>query len=488
MKQHISRYLLTLVALFAMTAGAWADETPLVTIESKDYKTFKSGSMTFDDKVTITFSNEVYNEGNFLGWYCFDASQLTVAGTNGYTITSCKFYTYSGTAANGYTVKGESPSVYLYEGYVYTDANQSVSIGYYGVTKIEVYGAVASSASAVEVTTNAASEGATFTEASFDMPTFDATVSYELVRDMAQSMTTQVGDGKDGFTIRVKKDGESFVPSEMTLQQMMALYTVHDGIENQDLVFYGDGKVCDISIFAVDDDDQPTGDAIAFTALPPGRYVAIATAVDDSNYGGTTAPSNIFQLYQGYEVEIAGGEFVTYYKDEAIYVEDEDVQLFSITAVGENTATATQYDVIPANKAMLVKNNSAEPKTVLLIPTETEPLSFTWYEGFKGTLEATTILASDATTDRYAFNGKQFVRVKNDLAVGANKAWLEIPAANNARIINISFEETTGIDEMVNGQSSMVNGTWYDLNGRKLNGIPTKKGVYIMNGRKVVIK
>jgi hypothetical protein len=30
--------------------------------------------------------------------------------------------------------------------------------------------------------------------------------------------------------------------------------------------------------------------------------------------------------------------------------------------------------------------------------------------------------------------------------------------------------------------------TWYDLNGRKLNGMPTKKGVYIMNGRKVVVK
>jgi hypothetical protein len=28
---------------------------------------------------------------------------------------------------------------------------------------------------------------------------------------------------------------------------------------------------------------------------------------------------------------------------------------------------------------------------------------------------------------------------------------------------------------------------WYDLNGRKLNGKPTKKGLYIHNGRKVVV-
>ena len=305
MIHKFSRYLLTLVALFAMTAGAWADETPLVTIESKDYKTFTSGSMTFDDKVTVTFSNEVNNIGNKFGWYAVSPASLTVAGTNGYTITSCKFYTDDGIAKTGYTVEGESPSVYLYNGYVFTDANQSVNIGSFGVTKIEVYGAAASSATAVEVTTNAASEGATFTEATFDMPTFDATVSYELVRDMAQSMTTQVGDGNDGFTIRVKKDGESFVPSEMTLQQMMALFNVHDGIENQDLVFYGDGKVCDISIFAVDDQDQPTGDAIAFAALTPGRYVAIATAADGSAYDGQTPASNIFELAEAYDLTLS---------------------------------------------------------------------------------------------------------------------------------------------------------------------------------------
>ena len=54
--KHYKKIILTLVALLAVTAGAWADETPLVTIENKDYKSFKSGSMTFDDKVTITSS------------------------------------------------------------------------------------------------------------------------------------------------------------------------------------------------------------------------------------------------------------------------------------------------------------------------------------------------------------------------------------------------------------------------------------------------
>ena len=161
---QIKKTILTLVALLAVTTGAWADETPLLTIENKDYASFKSGSMTFDDMVTVTFSNEVKNYGSTTGWFSSTGSLLTVAGTNGYTITSCKFYTDAGIAAIGYTVEGESPSVFLSEGYVYTDNSKSVNIGEPGVKKIEVYGGVASSApSGPEVDWNGAKNTGTFT-------------------------------------------------------------------------------------------------------------------------------------------------------------------------------------------------------------------------------------------------------------------------------------------------------------------------------------
>ena len=139
---QIKKTLLTLVALLAVTTGAWADETLLLTIVSKDYKTFTSGSKSFDDKVTITFSDPVYNDGDDWGWYTLSSSTLlTVAGTKDYTITSCKFYVdYSGTAKTGYTVEGESPSVYISEEDVFTDDSKSELIGSKGITKIEVYG------------------------------------------------------------------------------------------------------------------------------------------------------------------------------------------------------------------------------------------------------------------------------------------------------------------------------------------------------------
>ena len=39
-----------------------------------------------------------------------------------------------------------------------------------------------------------------------------------------------------------------------------------------------------------------------------------------------------------------------------------------------------------------------------------------------------------------------------------------------------------------NGQLTMDNAEWYNLNGQKLNGVPTAKGLYIVNGTKVLVK
>ena len=55
-------------------------------------------------------------------------------------------------------------------------------------------------------------------------------------------------------------------------------------------------------------------------------------------------------------------------------------------------------------------------------------------------------------------------------------------------ILNFGDEETTAIDEMRNENVEMRNGAWYTVDGVKLSGKPTRKGLYIFNGKKVVIK
>ena len=54
-------------------------------------------------------------------------------------------------------------------------------------------------------------------------------------------------------------------------------------------------------------------------------------------------------------------------------------------------------------------------------------------------------------------------------------------------VIGIGDDGTTGIQQIENGANIEKTG-WYTLDGRRIDTPPTRKGIYIMNGKKVIIK
>ncbi len=444
---------MTLVALFALTASAWAEETATITLKcGTTEKTYEN--VTLPWSTTADILKEVVTDLKFninIDAITGGDGKVEKYGNEQFTVTG--------------TFSGEATVVVSY------------NMGSSATITVTAPGPL--------LTLNEAKTEATMES----MPTSDVTIDYELVRDMSISMTTKIGDGNDGYRIRLKKSEQNpgkYVPAETDVAGMMAKIKVHDAIENYDLTFGVQDANCIVSIYAIDDNDQAFGDPIAFPNLVPGRYIAKAVAATGSAYDGETALSNIFVLFEGYEVEIAAGEYATFYKEENLYVEDTDAELYTITSVGSETATAAPLSVAKAYTPILVKNKGAEKKVILLIPTETEGDDVTAAPEFIGTLEATTIAASSENQTNYALNGKQFVWVKNAVEIGANKAWLSINTGVPSARITIVFDETTKIANT--NLTNLTNGNWYDLNGRKLDKMPTKKGVYILNGRKVVVK
>ena len=89
---------------------------------------------------------------------------------------------------------------------------------------------------------------------------------------------------------------------------------------------------------------------------------------------------------------------------------------------------------------------------------------------------------------------------KEGAHIGAFRAYFELgngltvgEEASQVRSFNLGFGEgsdETGIDSMHNSECLMLNeaDAWYSLDGRKLDGKPNAKGMYIKNGKKVVIK
>ena len=134
------RFLSMLVLLCLTVSGAWAQEERLLTtiVNTGDNASFKSGSKTFDNIATVTFSGEVYNHNDGWGWWSQAARTLTVTAAGGYTITRVKFYTLLNSA---FDEEAPFEAILGYDDYdnIITKVN-GTSIGQVGVTKIEVYG------------------------------------------------------------------------------------------------------------------------------------------------------------------------------------------------------------------------------------------------------------------------------------------------------------------------------------------------------------
>ena len=85
-----------------------------------------------------------------------------------------------------------------------------------------------------------------------------------------------------------------------------------------------------------------------------------------------------------------------------------------------------------------------------------------------------------------------------NMTIGAFRAYFKLAgditagAPNGVRAFVLNFGDETGDATRLNDKVKMINdkeaGAWYDMQGRRLSGKPTKKGVYINNGIKVAIK
>ena len=171
------------------------------------------------------------------------------------------------------------------------------------------------------------------------------------------------------------------------------------------------------------------------------------------------------------------------------YVAQEDLALpdgltaYIVTALGETTATATAIDYIPQGEPVLLCRSD---KTVNSYAGHAYTGSGSVPSG--NLLQAATATSQPTAYRDYVLYQDAFVLTSGGtLATG--KVYLPVPSANAsravARAIVTDDGETTGMED-VRWQTEEGSGDWYSIDGRKLNGKPAKKGLYIHKGKKVV--
>ena len=235
----------------------------------------------------------------------------------------------------------------------------------------------------------------------------------------------------------------------------------------------------------------------------------ILEKVDDTNYFGVKPSTNM----RGRD----GKYYTTLYVDFPFQIKG-DVKAYTIEGVEAKNADgyyfakvkklAQQGDVVPAQTAVVLECNSTNPADNQLLPTGDETpvpsnnrLCGTFFgEAINGlTVKDGTGAERNVTRDNIrAFNINTadsrnpigFYKLNNTVTtIPGNKAFLVLTNAEaQAKSFVLEFEDgsTTGIESIESSKNSTEDGVYYDLQGRRVEN-PTR-GVYIVNGKKVVIK
>jgi len=154
----------------------------------------------------------------------------------------------------------------------------------------------------------------------------------------------------------------------------------------------------------------------------------------------------------------------------------ENVTAYIVSAVSESDVTLTEVTAIPANTPVILKAEANSYELPIIEDADA--------------VEGNMLLASDGTVQGdgasiFALGNKGevgFYLVANGVTVPAGKAYLVVTAAVRD-FLAFANGEADGINAVDNGQFAVCN-VVYDLSGRRVE--KAVKGIYIVNGKKVV--
>ena len=188
-----------------------------------------------------------------------------------------------------------------------------------------------------------------------------------------------------------------------------------------------------------------------------------------------------------------GQQWLTYYSKVGRML-PEGIKAYTITDVTEEEAIASEpLNYIPAHQAVLIENRqktagTIEATTSILPNAQSETPVCLQTTGEANLLQWLTEPTPVKVGQGYILYKDEFVKVSTG-TLPADIAFLSIQgvAASRLSIFNAfdDDEEVTGVDVV---KTDVESGQWYTIDGKILSGRPTKKGLYVKDGQKVVIR
>lgn len=216
-----------------------------------------------------------------------------------------------------------------------------------------------------------------------------------------------------------------------------------------------------------------------------GTYKVVLKPTDTGNLTGEKVTDYVVNVQL--PVILKQCEWVTYFDERFDLATPSGYQAYKVSAAAVSGVTLEAIDYIPKGVPVILKTTaSGISETTMNVKFDeqqktSEIIGDVSFIGVPST--ATDGVLPDGTA--YILVSDEFILFEGTEAIPKHRCYLKFASAGTRSIgINIEGEGTTGINSSEIQRKEM--GHWYDLQGRRIEK-PTQKGIYIKDGKKIVI-
>ena len=172
--------------------------------------------------------------------------------------------------------------------------------------------------------------------------------------------------------------------------------------------------------------------------------------------------------------------------------EGSNIEAWIATTVNPsvNVLQVKSVDYLPAGVPVVLTATVDKSDGFVVYPKSNETADITNSQKEDNKLKVVTAENGITVNDRekYVYSKGEFVLAYGGL-LSQGKIYIDRPAnVSGARLRIVKDDNVTGISDVSeNNKIRFLDDIWYSLDGRKLSGRPSQKGIYINNGRKIVV-
>ena len=197
------------------------------------------------------------------------------------------------------------------------------------------------------------------------------------------------------------------------------------------------------------------------------------------------------------KIELSPAGYATFFDSQSAFSLPSGLTAQVVSGVGNGKITYQNLtgSVVPKNVPVMLKSNTQQAGTYTLTASESNA-TYSGTNLLHGSDEATTTTGNGSHYKlSYGQSGTAWDGVfgwywgaQNGAAfpIDGHKAWLVVPNSGSTRAAGFTIDGDA--TEMISiEENDATHNIYYDMQGRRINA-PTKSGLYIKNGKKVVIK